>query len=109
MKILITGGAGFIGSHLAERLVAGRRSVVVLDDFSTGSVDNLSALTGNPRLSLVEGSVLDEALVRRLAAQCNVIVHLAAVVGVRNILHNPLGAIRTNVDGTEVVLLSRAE
>ncbi len=108
MKILITGGAGFIGSHLTERLVAGGRSVVVLDDFSTGSIDNLKALADNPRFTLVEGSVLDETLVKRLAAECNVIVHLAAAVGVRNILHNPLGAIRTNVDGTEVVLRTAA-
>jgi len=66
-------------------------TVVVLDDLSTGSGDNLSALVGNPRFTFVEGSVLDEMLVRRLASECTVIVHLAAAVGVRNIPHNALG------------------
>ncbi len=104
MKALITGGAGFIGSHLAERLVSEGWHVTVLDDLSTGSLQNLSALDGHPRSRFVEGSVLHVKLVERLVSESDVVVHLAAAVGVRYILSNPLETIRTNVEGTQIVL-----
>jgi len=104
MQTLITGGAGFIGSHLAERLVAEGRQVIVLDDLTTGSRENLEGLSGHPRFTFVQGSVLDEHLVGELMVGCDTVVHLAAAVGVRYILANPLEAIRTNVDGTDIIL-----
>jgi len=104
MQTLITGGAGFIGSHLAERLIAEGRQVVVLDDLTTGSTENLERISGHPRFTFVQGSVLDEHLVGELMHGCDTVVHLAAAVGVRYILANPLEAIRTNVDGTDIVL-----
>ncbi len=109
MKVLITGGAGFIGSHLAERLLAeaGCR-VSVLDDLSTGSLENLAGFIGHPGLEFVEGSVLDGALVQRMVAGCDLVVHLAAAVGVRYILDHPLSSIKTNVEGTDLLLESCA-
>lgn len=104
MKALITGGAGFIGSHLSERLIAEGWQVVVLDNLSTGSIDNLSAVLPHPRATFIKGSVLDAALVTRLVGQCDVVIHLAAAVGVRYVLTNPLDTIKTNVDGTDIVL-----
>lgn len=104
MKCLITGGAGFIGSHLAEAMLAGGAEVVVLDDLSTGHLENVSHLLGNPRVTLVPGSVLDEALVARSAAGCAQIYHLAAAVGVNLVFEQPVRTIETNVHGTEVVL-----
>ena len=104
MKTLITGGAGFIGSHLAERLLADRASVVVLDDLSTGSMENLKAVADHPRLEFVEGSVLNTGLVRRLVEESDMVAHLAAAVGVRYILDHPLATIKTNVEGTDSVL-----
>jgi len=98
MQTLITGGAGFIGSHLAERLIAEGRRVIVLDDLSTGSRENLERLSGHPRFTFVQGSVLDEHLVGDLMLGCDTVVHLAAAVGVRYILANPLEAIKTNVE-----------
>src|SRR5262249_50317876 len=81
MKALITGGAGFIGSHLTEYLLAGGHEVVILDDLATGSVENLAAVADPPRLRYAPGSVLDEALVDTLAADVDTIFHLAAAVG----------------------------
>ena len=107
-QILITGGAGFIGSHLAERLAAHGDRVVVLDDLSTGSIENLGGLLGHPRFEFVEGSVLDAGLVGRLVEDSNLVVHLAAAVGVRQVLAHPLASIKTNVEGTEMVLESCA-
>jgi UDP-glucose 4-epimerase len=104
MQTLITGGAGFIGSHLAERLIAQGRSVIVLDNLSTGSTENLTKLRQHPLFTFVEGSVLDEFVVGELMSGCDTVVHLAAAVGVRYILAHPLEAIRTNVDGTDIVL-----
>ena len=104
MRALITGGAGFIGSHLAEALLAAGHEVVLLDDLSTGRVENLAAIQGHARLELHTGSVTDEALVRKLVAGADVVYHLAAAVGVRLILDRPVGTIETNVVGTEMIL-----
>lgn len=103
-KYLITGGAGFIGSHLSERLLAAGHEVTVLDNLSTGSASNVSHLRSNPRFQLLSGSVLDELLVGSLVAQADRVFHLAAAVGVRYILEHPVETITTNVDGTRVVL-----
>ena len=104
MKALITGGAGFIGSHLAEHLLAGGHHVVVLDDLATGSQENLSAISDHPRLRYVAGSVLDEALVDTLASEVDTIFHLAAAVGSFVIRDRTLASLRTNIHGTEHVL-----
>lgn len=104
MKILVTGGAGFIGSHLCERLVAEGHHVTVLDDLSTGRRENLSAFQGSNALNLVQGSILDGDLVRDLAEPADVIFHLAAAVGVKLIMDEPSRSILTNVGGTENVL-----
>jgi UDP-glucose 4-epimerase len=104
MKVLITGGAGFIGSHLAERLLAAGRQVMVLDDLSTGSMANIEKLVGDPRFSYRIGSVRDAPLVAELVDRSDVTIHLAAAVGVRLIVEQPVRTIETNVHGTEVVL-----
>ncbi|MCB2115968.1 MAG: GDP-mannose 4,6-dehydratase [Rhodobacteraceae bacterium] len=104
MKILITGGAGFIGSHLAERLVTDGHSVIALDDFSTGRRENVASLAGSNRFRLVEGTILDAALVQSLVDEVEVIFHLAAAVGVKLIMDEPSRSILTNVGGTETVL-----
>ncbi|RMF41536.1 MAG: NAD-dependent epimerase/dehydratase family protein [Alphaproteobacteria bacterium] len=104
MRILITGGAGFIGSHLAERLIAEGHRVSVLDDLSTGSRDNLAAIAGHPGFFFTEGSILDAPLVARMVADADVVFHLAAAVGVRLIMEEPSRGILTNVTGTERVL-----
>jgi UDP-glucose 4-epimerase len=103
---LVTGGAGFIGSHLVDRLLGDGHTVTVLDNFSTGSERNLQARAKDPHLSIVQGSVLDEALVDRLIADSPVVYHLAAAVGVRNIVDDPLASLLVNVNGTEHVLAS---
>ncbi len=104
MKVFITGGAGFIGSHLAERLLADGREVMILDDLSTGSITNLGALIGRPGFRHQIGSVLDASAVAQLVDRCDVTVHLAAAVGVRLIVDRPVHTIETNVQGTETVL-----
>ena len=109
MRALITGGAGFIGSHLAEALLAAGHEVVVLDDLSTGRVENLAAVKGHPRLELNTGSVTDEDFVRKLMAGADIVYHLAAAVGVRLILDQPVGTIETNIVGTEAVLRAACE
>jgi UDP-glucose 4-epimerase len=101
---LITGGAGFIGSHLAEVLVADGWDVYVLDDLSTGSVENVAALREHPRFHLVVDSVLSETVVNELVYKCDVVYHLAAAVGVRLIVEQPVRTLVTNVQGTENVL-----
>jgi UDP-glucose 4-epimerase len=108
MRTLITGGAGFIGSHLAEALLAGGHEVVVLDDLSTGRLENLQAVQGHARFTLTVGSVRDEALVEKLVDQVDVVYHLAAAVGVRLILERPVETIATNIVGTEVILRAAA-
>jgi UDP-glucose 4-epimerase len=107
MKALITGGAGFIGSHLTDHLIERGWRVVLLDDLSTGRMDNLNqAMTGAHRhaIEFVQGSVTDRDLVRRLADDVDVVYHLAAAVGVFTIQNHTLDSIRVNLHGTEAVL-----
>lgn len=104
MKILITGGAGFIGSHLCERLISEGHHVTVLDDLSTGRLENLAALDRTPALRFVKGTILDADLVRDLVTGADVVFHLAAAVGVKLIMDEPSRSILTNVNGTENVL-----
>jgi len=104
MRILVTGGAGFIGSHLAEALLDRGDEVWALDDLSTGRLENLRTFAHHPRFHFHEGSVLDGATVRQLVAMCDCVFHLAAAVGVKFVLDNPLRSIRTNIFGTETVL-----
>jgi UDP-glucose 4-epimerase len=104
MRVLITGGAGFIGSHLAERLVGEGHTVTAIDDFSTGRPENLSTLRGHNRFSLTEGTILDAGLVERMVAPADLVIHLAAAVGVKLIMDEPSRSILTNVTGTEHVL-----
>lgn len=104
MKVLITGGAGFVGSHLAEVLLDQGHEVLVLDDLSTGRISNLDHLADRPGLSYRIGSALDVPLVVELVDRADVVVHLAAAVGVRLIIERPVHTIQTNVRATEVVL-----
>jgi UDP-glucose 4-epimerase len=104
MKYLITGGAGFIGSHTADALVARGDSVVILDNLSTGNHHNIEHLIGNESVSFYSGSILDSALVDRLVSEVDHVVHLAAAVGVFTIVDKPLESLRTNLHGTENVL-----
>lgn len=104
MKYLITGGAGFIGSHLADRILSQGAEVIVLDDFTTGSMDNLYQSLHNPSLKLVQGSILDKNLVGDLVGQVDGCFHMAAAVGVQKILSDPIGSIKTNFHGTENIL-----
>src|SRR5438045_2904552 len=104
MKILITGGAGFIGSHLADACIARGDEVFVIDDFSTGTRENVAQLDGHPRFHCTAGSVRDVDLVEELVDSCDMIYHLAAAVGVKLIVESPVRTIETNVRGTEVVL-----
>lgn len=103
-RALITGGAGFVGSHLAEALLAAGQRVTLLDDLSTGSWENLADLGHDDRLRCVQGRVEDEALVTKLVAEADVVYHLAAAVGVRLIVEEPIRSLRTNIAGTEAVL-----
>lgn len=109
MKVCVTGGAGFIGSHLAERLLARGDQVLVLDDLSTGSMDNLAGCVGRPGFEYRIGSATDVPLVAELVDRCDVTVHLAAAVGVRLIVERPVHTIETNVRATEVVLGAAAK
>src|SRR4029079_14410186 len=104
MRWLVTGGAGFIGSHVADSLIGANHQVTALDNVSTGSRDNIAHLFDNPAFSLVEGSIMDAGLVDRLAAEHDVVIHLAAAVGVKLIVERPLESLLTNIRGTENVL-----
>jgi UDP-glucose 4-epimerase len=104
MKSVITGGAGFIGGHLVENLLNSGDEVIVLDDFSTGTPNNLAAVAGNARLRVIEGSILDRSLVAALIDGADRVFHLAAAVGVKVIVEEPLQSLRTNIHGTENVL-----
>jgi len=104
MKALITGGAGFIGCHLAERLLGLGHDVAVIDDLSTGSIDNIAHLKTCTRFSYVVDSVTNEPLLAEMIDRCDVVFHLAAAVGVKLIVERPVHTIETNVHGTEVVL-----
>ena len=104
MRYLVTGGAGFIGSHLVDALLARGEDVAVLDNLSTGDLGNLTHLEGSPGLRVVIGSVLDAQLVDELVEASDVILHLAAAVGVRLIVEQPLKTLITNIRGSETVL-----
>jgi len=101
---LVTGGAGFIGSHLVEALLARGDLVVAVDNLSTGSLDNLDSVIGHPSFQFVPGSVLDEPLVDELVNRCEVVIHLAATVGVKLIVEQPLRSFTNNIRGSEVVI-----
>ncbi|MEX2526840.1 MAG: NAD-dependent epimerase/dehydratase family protein [Gemmatimonadota bacterium] len=102
--VLVTGGAGFIGSHLVERLLARGDRVVVVDDLSTGRLENLAAVREHPDFHLVVDSILNHPMMEEVVANSDRVVHLAAAVGVRKILEKPVETITTNVRGTEIVL-----
>ncbi len=108
MRTLVTGGAGFIGSHLVERLLVTGNEVCALDDLSTGQRRNLAHVLDHPRFRFVEGSVLDRPLVAQLVAACDAVYHLAAAVGVRRIIERPRQSIEVNLHGTESVLAAAA-
>jgi UDP-glucose 4-epimerase len=104
MNALITGGAGFIGSHLAEALLASGSQVCIIDDLSTGSLDNLKALAGRKGFRFVRESVRHESTMALLVDRCEVVFHLAAAVGVQLIVDRPVHTLETNIHGSEVVL-----
>jgi UDP-glucose 4-epimerase len=103
---LVTGGAGFIGSHLVDALIAADNDVTVLDNLSTGKVANIQHLIGHPRFRFVRDTLLSVSLMDRLISESDVVFHLAATVGVKYVVDDPLLCIVTNVRGTEVVLES---
>ena len=102
MRYLLTGGAGFIGSHLAEELIARGDQVVVLDNLSTGSASNLSNVKEKTKFQ--DGDILDRVLIDSLVSESDYVVHLAAALGVLNIVNKPLESLRTNLQGSEIVL-----
>ena len=104
MRYLVTGGAGFIGSHLVDKLLHSGHSVTVLDNFSTGRRENLENHFSNPNLEILEGSILDEDLVERSIQKSDRVFHFAATVGVFNIMNDPISSLKTNIRGTENVL-----
>lgn len=103
-SVLITGGAGFIGSHLAEALLARGDTVRVIDDLSTGAIANIRHLKGHPRFSYTLDTIANESILAEQIDECDTVVHLAAAVGVQLIVQSPVRTIETNVNGTEVVL-----
>ncbi len=102
MKYLLTGGAGFIGSHLAEKLLLGDNDVVVLDNLSTGREANL--VNVNDKIEFVQGNILNKELIFKLVSESDYVVHLAAALGVMKIVNNPLESMKTNLQGTELIL-----
>jgi UDP-glucose 4-epimerase len=104
VKALITGGAGFIGSHMAERLLKDGQEVVVIDNLSTGSLKNIEGLQKKPKFDFVEGDVRNEGLIGPLVERSEAVFHLAAAVGVKLIVERPVHTIETNISGTEAVL-----
>ncbi len=104
MKALITGGAGFIGSHLSEVLVKEGNDVIVIDNLSTGSLENIKCLEGNPRFKFIKGDICNTELMQSLAEQSEVVFHLAAAVGVKLIADDPVHTIETNIIGSETIL-----
>ena len=108
-RALITGGAGFIGSHLAETLLGQGWTVEVIDDLSTGSLTNIAHLKGNPDFSFVQGSASNQALMTELTGRCDAVFHLAAAVGVRLIVEKPVQTMETNITTTKIALELCAE
>lgn len=104
MKVLITGGAGFIGSHLADEFIDNGHNVIVLDNLSTGRLENVVGLNSNPNFELVVDTILNETLVDKLVEKSDVIFHLAAAVGVELIVKKPLESLTTNIKGSEIIL-----
>ncbi len=104
MKILITGGAGFIGSYLTEELLKRGNEVYIIDDLSTGRKENIAHLLDNNAFTFVEDTILNELNMKKLIDNCDIVYHLAAAVGVKYIIDNPLKSIEINVRGTEIVL-----
>ncbi len=102
MKYLVTGGAGFIGSHLTEQLISRGDQVVILDNLSTGLSENLSTIKN--KVEFEQGNILDKVLVEKLVSNSDYVVHLAAALGVLNIVNKPLGSLKSNLQGTEIVL-----
>jgi UDP-glucose 4-epimerase len=104
MKILVTGGSGFIGSYLVEKLLTESHEVIVLDNFVTSNIKNLGSVIDNSKLKIINGSILDESLISSTLEKVDYVFHLAAAVGVMNIVNNPLNSIRVNILGTHNVL-----
>ena len=104
MHVLVTGGAGFIGSHLCERLVLDGHRVTAIDNLSTGQLSNLESLRINKKFTFIEGSILNSTLINTIVASADYVFHFAAAVGVFNIVNNPLASLLTNIRGTENVL-----
>ena len=104
MKVLITGGCGFIGGHLCELLVKKGHMVTALDDLSTGSLENVASLKGNKKFSFVKGTICNARLVDRLVKDADAVFHLASVVGVKLVCDEPVRTIETMADGTSVVI-----
>lgn len=104
MKILVTGGAGYIGSHLVDRLFGRGDEVFVVDNLSTGKIQNIQHLLGKEGFRFINDSILNESLMERIVDRVDLIYHLAAVVGVKYVIEDPLHGIYTNVKGTEIVL-----
>jgi len=102
VKYLITGGAGFIGSHLAGSLISRGDQVVVFDNLSTGSISNLAGIS--EKIKFVQGNILDKAVIDKLVAESDYVIHLAAALGVFNIVNKPLESLKTNLQGSEIVL-----
>ena len=109
MRVLITGGAGFIGSHLADSLLRGQNEVVVLDDLATGSLDNIGHLLKHSAFTFHHDTLFNRELLEKLIAESEIVYHLAAAVGVKRIIESPVETIETNVAGTELVLRVAAE
>ena len=102
MKVLVTGGAGFIGSHLCDTLIGEGKEVTILDNLSTGSEKNIAHLGG--KIRVIQGDIRNQDLVESLIKDCDVVLHMAAALGVENILENPIESISTNFHGSEIVL-----
>jgi UDP-glucose 4-epimerase len=102
VRYLVTGGAGFIGSHLVEKLITRGGQVVALDDLSTGMPKNLTTVEG--KFTFHKGSILDRSIIEKLVSECDYVVHLAAALGVLNIVNKPLESLKTNLQGSEIVL-----
>jgi len=107
MKVLVTGGAGFIGSHLADALCVSNEDVTVIDNFTTGSLDNLARIKS--KIKIIEGDIRDEKLINDLVSKADIVFHMAAALGVDNILNATLDSISVNITGSDVVLKAAAE